>query len=202
MQWSAPRHIGRLGPRRTPRLGSVAGGPTRNGGLRSPFVLLFRRRRFDRLLRSKPDIRKKTCADGKLPAYGQVESRGMRRMELRDELQPASPRARILIVEDEVLTRMALAEDLRDAGYSVVEAANADAAMVYLNTGSQIDLVLSDIQMPGSMDGLELARRLRVERPSLPVILSSAAPQEGSILAKPYRMERVLSIISNTLRAD
>jgi len=123
-------------------------------------------------------------------------------MELKDELQPASPRARILIVEDEVLTRMALAEDLRDAGYSVVEAANADAAMAYLNTGSQIDLVLSDIQMPGSMDGLELARRLRVERPSLPVILSSAAPESGSVIGKPYRMERVLSVISETLQLD
>ena len=123
-------------------------------------------------------------------------------MELTDESLPASPRARILVVEDEVLTRMALAEELRDAGYSVVEAANADAALAYLNTGSQIDLVLSDIQMPGSMDGLELARRLRVERPSLPVVLSSAGSQSGSVIAKPYSMEQVLSIISKMLQLD
>jgi CheY-like chemotaxis protein len=124
-------------------------------------------------------------------------------MELKDELQPASPLARILIVEDEVLTRMALAENLRDAGYSVVEASSADDAMAYLNTGSQIDLVFADIQMPGSMDGLELARRLRVERPSLPVILSSAGTARiANFITKPYRMEQVLSIISKALRPE
>jgi CheY-like chemotaxis protein len=127
----------------------------------------------------------------------------MRRMELKDEVQPASPRARILIVEDEVLTRMALAEDLREAGYAVVEAANADAAMVYLATGNQIDLVFADVQMPGSMDGLELARQLRIEHPSVPVILSSASSQAiDAVIAKPYRMERVLSIISKALRLE
>ena len=127
----------------------------------------------------------------------------MGRMELEHELQAASPRARILIVEDEVLTRMALAEELRDAGYSVVEAANADAAMAYLNTTGQIDLVFSDVKMPGSMDGLELARRLSVEHPSLPVLLSSASSQGvDAVISKPYRMERVLSIISKALRLE
>jgi CheY-like chemotaxis protein len=128
----------------------------------------------------------------------------MRRMELKDEVLAApSPRARLLIVEDEVLTRMALAEDLRDAGYFVVEAANADAAMAYLNSGSQIDLVFSDVNMPGSMNGLELALRLRIERPSLPVLLSSGGPVGvAGLIAKPYRMERVLSIISKALRLE
>jgi CheY-like chemotaxis protein len=124
-------------------------------------------------------------------------------MELTDQLQPTSPLARILIVEDEVLTRMSLAETLRDVGYFVVEASNADEAIAYLETGSQIDLVFSDIHMPGSMNGLELARRLRVDRPSLPVILSSSGTAEKTtFIAKPYRMERVLSIISKALRLD
>jgi CheY-like chemotaxis protein len=124
-------------------------------------------------------------------------------MELKDELQPASPLARIVVVEDEVLTRMVLAEELRDAGYFVVEASNADDAMAYLQSGNQVDLVFSDIQLPGSMDGLELARRLRVERPSLPIILTSSrrSPEGVAIfIAKPYRMERVISIISQALR--
>lgn len=123
-------------------------------------------------------------------------------MELKDELQAASPKARILVVEDEVLTRLALAEDLRDAGYAVVEASNADDALAYLQTGRQVDLILSDIRMPGSIDGLQLARRLRIERPSLPVILSSAGGSAGitPFLAKPYRMEQVLSVIAKTLR--
>jgi two-component system, response regulator PdtaR len=124
-------------------------------------------------------------------------------MEPNAESQRATPLARILVVEDEVLTRLALAEDLRDAGYSVVEASNADEAMAYLNTGSQIDLVFSDIRMPGSMDGLELARRLDVERPTLPVILSSAGTEGiATFVAKPYRMEQVLSIISKILRPE
>ena len=127
----------------------------------------------------------------------------MRRMELQQDLQPASPRARILIVEDEVLTRMALAEELREAGYSVVEAANADAAMAYLRTYAQVDLVLSDIKMPGSMDGLELARRLGVEYPSLPVLLASASsPGVETVIPKPYDMERVLSVISKALQRE
>ncbi len=101
------------------------------------------------------------------------------------------------------ITRMALAEDLRDAGYSVVEASNADEAMAYLNTGSQIDLVFSDVTMPGSMDGLELARRLHVERPLLPVILASGGTERiATFITKPYRMEQVLSVISKTLRPE
>ena len=82
---------------------------------------------------------------------------------------------------------------------------NADEAMTLLKTGSQIDLIFSDVQMPGSMDGLELARRLRVEYPSLPVILSSAHPRPKTValfIAKPYRVERVISTISQTLRLE
>jgi CheY-like chemotaxis protein len=124
-------------------------------------------------------------------------------MELMDEVRSPAPKALILIVEDEVLIRMTLAEDLRDAGYSVIEASNADAAFEYLKTGSQIDLVFSDIQMPGSLDGLELARRIRMERPSMPIILSSGHQglAEGApFIAKPYRTERVISLISQMLQ--
>ena len=126
-------------------------------------------------------------------------------MELKDQLQPASPQARILVVEDEVLTRMGLAEDLRDAGYFVVEASNADDAMAYLKTGSRIDLVVSDVQMPGSMDGLELARRLDVEYPSLPVILSSGGGRPRAavtFITKPYAIAQLLSTIAKVLRQE
>ena len=126
-------------------------------------------------------------------------------MELKDELQPVSPMARILIAEDEVLTRMVLAAELRDAGFFVIEASNADDAMAYLKTGSQMDLVFSDIHMPGSMDGLELARRLRVERPTLPIILSSGRQGPEGVapfISKPYKMERVISLVLKTLQLD
>src|ERR1700749_3679836 len=126
-------------------------------------------------------------------------------MQGRDESGPGSALAPFLIAQGEVVKRLVLAAELRDAGFFVVEASNADDAMAYLKTGSQIDLVFSDIQMPGSMDGLELARRLRVEHPSLPVILSSAhqAPKGvAAFISKPYKMERVVSAISKALRLD
>ena len=120
-------------------------------------------------------------------------------MQLDDEPEPVSVLARILIAEDEVLTRMVLAEELRDAGFFVVEASNADDAIAYLRTDSQIDLVFSDIHMPGSIDGLELARRLRVEHPTLPVILSSGrqGPEGATFLSQSpgNKTERVISLV-------
>jgi CheY-like chemotaxis protein len=90
------------------------------------------------------------------------------------EAQVVKPR--ILIVEDEVLIRAYLSEELRDAGFAVIEAAHAEEALSYLKAGEKVDLVFSDIHMPGSFNGLELARRLRDLHPSLPIILTSGNP--------------------------
>ena len=64
----------------------------------------------------------------------------------------------ILIVEDEFLLRMDSAETLENAGFEVVQAGNADEAMAILQARAAIHVVFTDIQMPGSMDGLKLAR--------------------------------------------
>jgi two-component system, response regulator PdtaR len=72
----------------------------------------------------------------------------------------------ILIVENECLIRMATAEAIRDFGFEVVEAANADAAIVILEGRSDIRVVFTDIHMPGSMDGAtETAGRLSASLP-------------------------------------
>lgn len=116
--------------------------------------------------------------------------------------EPEPILARILVVEDEVLTRMVLAEELREAALGVIEAATADEALSYLKSGGDVDLVFSDIRMPGAIDGLELERRLRVQYPCLPILLTSANKgPEGSrlFIAKPYNMERLVSIIYKTL---
>ena len=63
----------------------------------------------------------------------------------------------MLIVEDDFLTRMHAAEMIADAGFDVVESANADEAILVLEVRLDITVVFTDIQMPGSMDGLELA---------------------------------------------
>lgn len=88
--------------------------------------------------------------------------------------QRTAARRCILIVEDEVLTRIAAAEFLRDCGFAVIEAANVEEAQVLIASKVFIDLVFTDIQMPGAMDGRSLAGWLAREKPELPVILTSA----------------------------
>lgn len=98
--------------------------------------------------------------------------------------------ATILIVEDEVLLRLAVADNLRDAGFTVFEASNADEAGEVLRSLKSIDLVFTDVHMPGSMDGEALARWIKSERPDLKVLVTSGkvltAGPDLSFLGKPY----------------
>jgi len=106
----------------------------------------------------------------------------------------ASPR--ILVVEDEVLIRMTVSDYLRDCGFHVIEAGRADEAVGILETDIDVDIVFSDINMPGKLDGLGLAQWIQRERAGLKVILTSAvartakagreAFEDGPFLAKPY----------------
>jgi CheY-like chemotaxis protein len=108
-----------------------------------------------------------------------------------------STSAYILVIEDNVLIRMVLADALRHAGFSVAEATSADEALSYLGHDGAVDLVLSDIQMPGSLDGLDLARRLRKDYPALPIILTSGSLGSNSVegiglfIPKPYDVDHV-----------
>ena len=81
----------------------------------------------------------------------------------------------VLVVEDEILIRMVIADYLRSCGYRVIEAASADEAIVILqHTELEVDVVFSDIEMPGSMDGFELSKWLRANRPGVDVILAGS----------------------------
>lgn len=106
----------------------------------------------------------------------------------------------VLVVEDEVLVRSIAAEFLRDAGYSVIEAENADAAVAAFESGAPIDAVFSDIQMPGAMDGMMLAAWVR-ERHVTPVLLTSGGRDLSRIpshfgrdafLPKPYALAEIV----------
>jgi CheY-like chemotaxis protein len=107
-----------------------------------------------------------------------------------------APSPSILVVEDEVLIRSVVGLYLRDCGFQVVEAGNADEAIRVLESGMAVDVVFSDINMPGSMDGFGLAQWLRRERPGLPLILTSGSAwkvrepgelrEHRPFLAKPY----------------
>ena len=115
---------------------------------------------------------------------------------------PQPRAARILVVEDEVLTRAIMAEELRLAGFSVIEADRADEALTYIESGEQVDLVFSDIQTPGSLDGLQLAQTLWGKYPNLPVIFTSgnAAPKHvGTFVPKPYDVTQTAALVSRIL---
>jgi CheY-like chemotaxis protein len=118
--------------------------------------------------------------------------------KLERSLEPRAPR--ILVVEDDTFVRIALCEDLREAGLAVVEAASAEEALSYLSVGERIDLVFTDIQLPGRLDGIALARQLRTRHPALPVVLTSGntvppGDLEGSLfIPKPYDHRHVAEI--------
>jgi CheY-like chemotaxis protein len=109
----------------------------------------------------------------------------------------------VLVVEDEVLIRLMICDELRDAGLRVVEAANADEALAYLRAEGGADLMFTDIHMPGSMDGIELARQAQADFPALRVILTSGHVQPHEVtsglplIPKPYSVaEVVLEILA------
>ena len=88
--------------------------------------------------------------------------------------QQPHPSPSILLVEDELVIRMNAADYLIDRGFLVLEASNATEALAYLTSCVvEIDLVFTDVRMPGKMDGLALARWLQQHRAGLPVIVTS-----------------------------
>jgi two-component system, response regulator PdtaR len=112
---------------------------------------------------------------------------------------PAHEQATILIVEDDVLVRVMAADELREQGYSVVEAASADEALSVLHSNVGVDLLMTDVRMPGSLDGAALARMVRAEYPAVKVIVASGdRPDAGladrfdGFFAKPYDVARLV----------
>lgn len=96
------------------------------------------------------------------------------------------PPIRVLVVEDEFLIRLTLSEALGDEGFEVLEAETGDAALPMMAPGSGIQLLLTDIQLPGSLNGLALVDRVRQTMPDLPVIYMTGRPDpDGAALASP-----------------
>jgi DNA-binding NtrC family response regulator len=117
----------------------------------------------------------------------------------------------ILVVEDDVLVRMPIAQYLRDCGYKVIEASDADEAMqVLLHQDTAVDVVFSNIDMPGAVDGFELAKWIREHRPGLDVLLAGTVPRavesakdlcEQGAVPKPYEAQVVHNHIRRLLAA-
>jgi CheY-like chemotaxis protein len=109
----------------------------------------------------------------------------------------------VLIVEDEFLLRMDAADMIAGAGFEVVEAANADEAIEILEARRDVTVVFTDIQMPGSMDGLKLARAVRGRWPPIKIVATSGhfnvreidLPEGGRFLPKPYSPIQVTGVL-------
>ena len=122
-------------------------------------------------------------------------------MEMRKE------KPTVLVVDDEPFIRLYACGVLEEAGYSTREAGDAAEAMRMLADG-RITILISDIEMPGNMDGLALARSVRALWPSIAVIVASGQrlphpdelPQESAFLSKPFSADRLLSVVSDAGR--
>jgi CheY-like chemotaxis protein len=113
----------------------------------------------------------------------------------------------VLVVEDEPLVRLDAIDLLTSAGFHVIDAANADEAIAILEVRRDIRVVVTDIQMPGSMDGLKLASTIRNRWPPIALIVTSGhtfvqqgdLPERGRFLSKPYSGTRLVEAIQAAL---
>ena len=109
--------------------------------------------------------------------------------------------ATVLIVEDEILVREIIQTELEEAGYDVIVANNADAAVAILEARGDIHLVFTDIDMPGSMDGLKLAACVRDRWPPIHIIITTGKarpleiPANAIFIPKPYLGQTVVDAI-------
>lgn len=110
------------------------------------------------------------------------------------------PKPLVLVVEDEAMIRLNAVMMLEDADFDTLEAGSADEAIVHLETNRRIQIVFTDIDMPGSMDGLRLAAAIRNRWPPIELVLTSGhvlvsardMPARGLFLPKPYSSEQLI----------
>ncbi|HEY2010902.1 MAG TPA: response regulator [Rhizomicrobium sp.] len=109
----------------------------------------------------------------------------------------------VLIVEDEPFLRFQAADIAHEAGYEVLEASNADEAIAILESRADVRIVFTDIQMPGSMDGVKLAHAIRNRWPPVAIIVTSGQvcpagymlPANVPFLGKPYDSEGLTQLL-------
>ena len=110
----------------------------------------------------------------------------------------------MLVVEDEMLVLLSICEDLASKGYEVLTAASADEAIEILESRNDINMVFTDVEMPGSMDGLRLAAAVRDRWPPINIVVTSGKgrpldaqmPAGTQFVGKPYQTADVLTAFS------
>ena len=114
---------------------------------------------------------------------------------------PPIPTVVVLVVEDDDLVRLMVVDLLQDEGFAVIDAATADAAWAILEARDDIAILFTDIEMPGSMNGLNLANRVAAHWPQIRLVITSgrvrlpsqAVPDQGTFVPKPYQSRHLLS---------
>lgn len=118
--------------------------------------------------------------------------------------------ATVLLVEDEVLILSLVADSLLEHGFAVREATTADEALRYVEGGGPVDVLFTDVNLPGGMDGAELASRVRARRPEVPVVYASGrygrSDLDGLVphsvfLQKPYDPDAVCTLLARLAAA-
>ena len=133
-----------------------------------------------------------------LPA---VKSRLPSPMELPQHPQFAPGTETILCVEDDAMVRAYVTAQLQGLGYRTISASNAREALAILDSGAKVDLLFTDIVMPGAMDGWQLAEQAALRRPKLKVLFTSgysaanAHPVRSNLLTKPYRSAEIAKML-------
>jgi CheY-like chemotaxis protein len=114
----------------------------------------------------------------------------------------------VLIVEDEILLRLHAREVIEDGGFDVVEAKNADVAITILEQRNDVVLIFTDINMPGSMDGLKLTHFVKDRWPPIKIIATSGharitaddLPEGSHFVPKPYQPTQIANAIHQLVR--
>lgn len=123
-------------------------------------------------------------------------------------MQLTSKPIRILVVEDDTFIRMNVVETLCEAGFSICEATSADEAMQMLESDSDIQLIFTDIDMPGSMNGVKLAAAVRARWPPIKIIATSGhfdvqagdLPADARFIPKPYLSTQIITAVHELTR--
>ena len=120
-------------------------------------------------------------------------------------------RSRVLVVEDEELIRLILAEVLVDEGYQVVEASTGDEAVGLIDGSDRFHAVVTDIHMPGERDGLAVGRHARRRHPDIPVVYCTGRPDaladagplgpRDTLVRKPYVPSQIITLLQSILPA-
>ncbi len=113
----------------------------------------------------------------------------------------------VLVVEDEPLVRFTAVDTVEDLGASALEAQDATEALQLLTENPRVRVLFTDVDMPGAMDGLELAGHVNEVRPDVAIVVTSgkrfveeaALPDHGSFLPKPYQPEQLKQLVSSKL---